>query len=118
MIRLRDKEIEKLSKILQLPGYAIEKMASLSLINEAIAINMLIEMEYKKLKQTRKYKVRHIFQALMDEYQVSKNKVEAAVYNKRKRTYACTQCGRRIPKSESTRNGGLCDMCVSKSIKL
>ena len=51
MIRLRDKEIEKLSKLLQLPGYAIEKLASLSLINEAVAIDMLVAEEWKALRR-------------------------------------------------------------------
>lgn len=47
MIRLRNKEIEKLAALLQLPQFAVEKMASLGLINEAIAIDM-------QLRQTQK----------------------------------------------------------------
>ena len=40
MIKLRNKDIEKLSTILQIPQYAIEKMAVMNLIHEAIAIDI------------------------------------------------------------------------------
>lgn len=118
MIRLREKDIEKLAIILQLPQYTIEKMAAMNLINDSLAVDMLMIYDWKKLKNTKKYTVKQILQAIMDEYQVSKTKVQAAVYGKRKRTYSCQQCGKRITKSESTRNSGICDACVSKSIEL
>lgn len=118
MIRLREKDIEKLSIILQLPQFAVEKMAAMNLINDALAVDMLVIYDWKRLKKNKKYTVKQILQALMDEYQVSRTKVQAAVYGKRKHTYSCQQCGKRITKSESVRNDGLCDMCVSKSIEL
>ena len=118
MIRLREKDIEKLSIILELPQYAVEKMAAMNLIYDALAVDLLMVYDWKKLKRSKKYTVKQILQALMDEYQVSKTKVQAAVYGKRKRTYSCQQCGKRITKSESDRNEGLCDLCVSKSIEL
>ena len=82
------------------------------------ALFMVKEKKEIKIKNTKKYTVKQILQAIMDEYQVSKTKVQAAVYGKRKRTYSCQQCGKRITKSESTRNSGICDACVSKSIEL
>lgn len=118
MIRLREKDIEKLSIILELPQYAIEKMAAMNMINDALAVDMLVVYDWKKLKRDKKYTVKQILQALMDEYQVSKTKVQAAVYGKRKRTYSCQLCGKRITKSESVRNEGICDACVSKTIEL
>lgn len=118
MIRLREKDIEKLSIILQLPQYTIEKMAAMNLINDSLAVDMLMVYDWKKLRSSKRYTVKQILQAIMDEYQVSKTKVQAAVYGKRKRTYSCQQCGKRILKSESVRNSGICDACVSKSIEL
>lgn len=118
MIRLREKEIEKLSIILQLPQHNLEKVASMGLINEPVAIDMLVVYDWKKLKRDGKYTVKQIIQALMDEYQISRSKVQSAVYGKRKHTYSCQKCGKRITKSESVRNNGICDMCVSKSIQL
>lgn len=72
MIRLREKDIEKLSIILQLPQYTIEKMAAMNLINDSLAVDMLMVYDWKKLKNTKKYTVKQILQAIMDEYQVSK----------------------------------------------
>lgn len=118
MIKLRNKDTEKLSTILQIPQYAVEKMAAMNLIHEAIAIDMLIVHDWRKLKRHGQYTVKQILQAVMSEYQVSKSKVQAAVYGKRKHTYSCLQCGKRIVKSESERNDGLCDDCISKSIEL
>jgi formylmethanofuran dehydrogenase subunit E len=118
MIKLRKKDKEKLSTILQLPQYDIEKMAAMNLIHEAIAIDMLIVHDWRKLKRSGHYTVKQILQAIMNEYQVSKSKVQAAIYGKRKHTYSCTNCGKRILKAESERNDGLCDTCVSKTIEL
>lgn len=42
MIRLREKDIEKLSIILELPQYAVEKMAAMNLIYDALAVDMLM----------------------------------------------------------------------------
>lgn len=118
MIKLREKEIEKLSIILQIPLFNVEKMASMGLIYEPNAIDLLVVHDWKKLKRDNKYTVKQIIQALMDEYQISRTKVQSAVYGKRKHTYSCNQCGKRITKSESVRNNGICDKCVSKTIEL
>ena len=47
MIRLREKDIEKLSIILQLPQYTIEKMAAMNLINDSLAVDMLMVYDWK-----------------------------------------------------------------------
>lgn len=116
MIRLRDKDIEKLAIILDLPKFAIEKMAAMNLVHEGIAVDTLIAYDWKRLKKNKRYRVRQIIQALANEYQVSKTKVEAAMYNKRKCIYSCQQCGKRITKAASVKNNGLCEECVVKSI--
>ena len=118
MIKLREKDIEKLAILLELPQYAVEKMATMQLIDEKAAVNRLIAYDWKKLKARRKFSTRHIVQALEDEYQVGKGKVLGAVYEKRKCVYSCVKCGKRITKAESLRNKGICDRCVSKSIVL
>ena len=118
MIRLREKELEKLANVLQIPYTAVEKMASMNLINDGLAIDLLIINDWRALRRGNKYSVKQILPALINEYQVSRSKIESAVYGKRKRIFSCTQCGRRISKSESIRNEGLCDMCVSQTIKL
>lgn len=118
MIKLREKDLQKLSEILQIPYISLEKMSSMNLINDGLAVDQLILHDWRALKRSKKYSTKQVMTALVNEYQVSKSKIESAVYSKRKRIFSCTQCGRRISKSEFIRNEGLCDMCISQSIKL
>lgn len=118
MIKLRDKDIEKLSGILQIPSYAIEKMSSMNLINDGLAIDMLITHDWKSVKRGRKYRSTLIIAALANEYQVSETKVKTAIYGKRKHIYSCSRCGRRVKKGEYVRNDTLCDACVTQTIEL
>lgn len=118
MIRLRQKEIDKLSIISQIPQHDIAKLFSMGLIDEPIAIDLLVAYDWKKLKQKKIYTVKQITQALMEEYDISRSKVQYAAYGKKKHTYSCTKCGRRILKSESLRNEGVCDRCISMSIQI
>lgn len=118
MIKLRDKDIEKLSGILQIPSYAVEKMSSMNLINDGLAVDMLIVHDWKSVRRSRKHRSTLIIAALANEYQVSETKVKTAVYGKRKNVYSCDSCGRRIArKAEYIRNNGLCDVCVTKTIE-
>ena len=84
MIKLRAKDLEKLSEILQIPYFILEKMASMNMINDALAVDTLILHDWRALKRSKKYSVRQIVPALVKEYQVSKSKVESAIYNERK----------------------------------
>lgn len=80
MIRLRQKEIDKLSIITQLPQHDIEKMLAMGLVNEPIAIDLLVVYDWKRLKKEKKYTVKQITQALMNEYDISRTKVQSAAY--------------------------------------
>ena len=52
MIKLREKDLEKLSDILQIPYAAIEKMSVMNLINDGLAIDLLIIHDWKTLKRS------------------------------------------------------------------
>lgn len=120
MIRLRPKDIEKIATILQIPQFAVEKMAGMNLIQENHAVDLLIVNDWKRMKRNNRnrYPLKFLIKALEREYQVSDTKVEAAIYNKRKSIYICRECGKRITKTESVRNDGVCDDCVIDSIEV
>lgn len=116
--KLREKDIEKLSVILQYPTEMVKKLESMNMLDTMEARNLLILTDWKALKRARKYKTFQIIEALVNEYQVSKSKVESIIYAKKKSQYWCSKCQKRIPKGEFQRNDGLCDRCVVQSIKL
>lgn len=118
MIKLRDKDIEKLSAITKLPSSSLALLSSMGLLDSANTTNLLILHDWKTLKKTKKYTVKQIIQALMEEYGASRSKVQSAIYLKKQKMYYCGTCGKRISKGEHLRNEGICDLCVSKTIQL
>jgi len=117
MIKLRNKDIDKLAEIINFPSVQIHQLIAMKLIDQREAINLLIKTFYKKLK-TEKYATRHIIAAIMDEYSVSRAKVQSIIYNKRQNEYHCQKCGKKIIQSEYVRNNKICDSCVAKDIHL
>lgn len=116
--KLRDKDINKLSGILQYPTEMIQKIVSMNLLDTIEARNLLILTDWRTLKRSKKYKTFQIIEALVNEYQVSSSKVESIIYAKKQSQYWCKQCQKRIPKGEFQRNNGICDKCVIQSIEL
>lgn len=117
-IRLREKDVNKLSTILQYPTEALQELAAKNLLDDTEVRNLLILSDWRQLKRSKKYTTSQITDALINEYQVSKSKVESIIYSKKKSQYWCKECEKRIPKSEHLRNNGICDKCVALSIKL
>ena len=117
-IRLREKDINKLSNITQQSAETLQKLESMNLIDVTEARNLLILTDWRALKKGKKYTTAQIVGALVEEHQVSKSKVDSIIYAKKKSQYWCEQCEKRIPKGIYQRNNGLCDKCVIKSIEL
>jgi formylmethanofuran dehydrogenase subunit E len=117
-IRLREKDINKLATVLQYPAEMLQELAAKNLLDDTEVRNLLILSDWRQLKKSKKYTTAQIVEALINEYQVSKSKVEFIIYAKKKSQYWCKECEKRIPRSEYQRNGGICDRCVALSIKL
>lgn len=119
-IKLRDKDLNKLSGITQISVETLKKLESMNLLDEIEVRNLLILTDWRKLKlkQDKKYTTAQIVGAIVNEYQVSTSKVENIIYEKKKSMYWCKLCEKRISKGEYQRNDGVCDKCVTQSIKL
>jgi predicted RNA-binding Zn-ribbon protein involved in translation (DUF1610 family) len=117
-VRLRSKDFDKLSDILQLPAEMLQKLEAMSLLNIPECRNLLILTDWRLLKKNKEYTTFQIVEALSGEYQISESTVEKIIYAKKKSQYWCEKCGKRISKSESLRNDGICDKCIVKSIKI
>jgi transcription initiation factor IIE alpha subunit len=116
MITLREKEINKLAAMLQLPEDQLERLHSMRLLDESKAIDILVRYEYARLKRTELYNVKQITEALMREYDISRGKVQNAIYNKRKGKYFCRICGRAISNHRHLNYDDVCKSCVTNSI--
>jgi hypothetical protein len=117
-IRLREKDIQKISVLLKLPIDILQELNAKKLLDDTEVRDLLILSDWKKIRKRKNFTASQITEALMNEYQVSKSKIENIIYIKKKAQHYCTQCQKRIPKSEYKRNNGFCDRCIALSIKL
>lgn len=118
MIRLRPKDIERLSHLTGIAESDLQKLVSMNLIAHGYAIDQLIRYSYKQLKAAKRYTPAQMTEALMREYGASKSKVQNAMYGKKAKLHYCTECMKRISALMYKRNGGLCDSCLSKRITI
>lgn len=118
MIQLTEKEFVKLSDITGIPHHDIQKLYVMGILNEAVTLDHLIKYDFDTIRHQDKYRPGQIITRLADYYAVSKNKVKQAAYRKEHQRHFCEQCGKKIKASEFTRNNGLCDNCVAKSIEV
>lgn len=118
LIRLREKDIYKLSEITNCPPETLQQMSEMNLLDVSEVRNKLILNDWRKLKRSKTYKSFQIIEAIATEYQVSSSKVEFVIYAKKRLLHYCEKCGKRISKVESIRNSGICDGCTVKSIRL
>ncbi len=66
MIRLREKDIEKLSAITGVSVYDIEKLSAVGVIDHSGAVDLLIASDWKRLKG--RYTTWQLTKAMMEEY--------------------------------------------------
>ena len=117
MIRLQEKEIEKLSAITDITPVQVTKLIALGIIDENRCLDALLVYDYRRLKRRGEYKVAQIFEALMERYKVSKWRVEKAVYYKTPKKKYCKACQKEISGREYARGNGKCDKCVADEIE-
>ncbi|MDE6156844.1 MAG: hypothetical protein K2F78_01730 [Muribaculaceae bacterium] len=117
MKRLTEKDLQKFSTISGVSMIELLKLQGLGALDEKRIIDYLIRHDYKHIQRGGKYTHNQIREAIMLEYQISKTKVDAAIYEIRKKEYVCPQCGSIVSsKTTLSRNGGVCEKCVIKSI--
>ena len=117
-IKLSEAEFQKLAEETGVSQYDIEKLYSMGLIRDNKVLDFLIRHDFFKVKRSDKYRTSQIVTRIAMFYHVAETRVYNAIYNKRMSRYYCKECGKLIRKSEFTRNEGLCDNCVAKSIGL
>jgi len=118
MIRLRQKDIERLAIITGGEVDYLTKLVSMGYIDHNRVLDGLIKHSYKKLKTAKCYTPGQIIEALMREYGASRSKVQSAIYNKRSNEHFCSECMKKISASVYKRNNGLCDSCFAKHIQI
>jgi hypothetical protein len=109
---------QKLADITNVPLSCIESLRDCGVLNEKEARDKLIRSDYWALVKTKKFTHNQILEKLSGIYDVDKQKVQKVVKVKPKKIYHCKICGSQMRKSDYIRNDGICDRCISKSIKI
>lgn len=118
MIRLRDKDIKRLARILDVSEDTITKMAAMELIDYNRAVDLLIKYSWRQLYRKDWLKRGEKYQAIALEYNCSTTKVANAVKNKRRAEYYCVECSKKITKKQYQDHDGLCSDCVIKHTQI
>lgn len=116
MIRLREKDIERLANFTGVSEADLTKLVSMNLIDHGYAIDRLIQYSYRNLKALKRYTPGQMIKAMMLEYNVSDSKVKNAIYGKKAREHYCSECMKKISATVYRRNNGLCDSCFARHI--
>lgn len=118
MIQLTEKEFVKLSEITGVSHHDLQKLYVMGILNETVTLDHLIKYDFDTIRRKDKYRPGQIITRLADYYTVSKSKIMGAAYRKGHQRHFCQQCGKKVKAAEFTRNNGLCDDCVAKSIEV
>ena len=119
IFKLTDKHLKKLAIITDLPLEKVSELSSMGLINSSRALALMMKYDWKLLmKQANTMPSSIRIRAIMDEYNVSENRVKEAVYSGRVVEFFCRECGKKILMGDYTKYHGLCEDCAVKSIKI
>jgi len=118
MIRLRDKDIKRLARMVDLPEETITKMAAMELLDYNRAVDLLIKYSWRQLYRKDWLKKKDKVAALALEYNCSEGKVKKAILSARNKQLYCSQCAAPITKKMFNENNGLCAKCHIKSIQI
>ena len=117
---LSEKELGKLSTILEIPVEKLEKLYRAGALNTSGIRGMLIKSDYERLtKEYKQYSKTQIISAIQKEYGISRSMVEMLIYNKQINPICkCSVCGKEITRYKFSKNKGICDECLIPQIPL
>lgn len=119
MKSLTEKELNKISRLLDMGVDELKRLCKLGVVNVPSARNLIIKNDYQVNLSTGKYTKTSIIQALMIEYSSSRAKIESVIYEKgTNKREECKICGSEMSRYKYHKSDGICDDCVAKSIKL
>lgn len=110
--------MQKLAVITGVDLKVISEFAAMNLFSHSRVLEFLVKHDWKILSRTKSYTSEHKLQALANEYNYSTSRIKDIVWSRPKISYFCTYCGQEISEVKSRHNGGLCDKCVVKQIKI
>lgn len=113
-----DDEYNKLSALTGIPAFNLQKIDALGLLDNEVAVRMVLEQEYRNQRKTNKVLPKLIIQAIANKYGLPTYKVRRYLFARECPIYYCAKCHKQITRLEYKRNEGLCDSCVVDSINL
>lgn len=113
-----ENEYAKLSIVTGFPVVDLQKLDSMGLLVNEVAVKLVFEYEYKQQKKATKALPRLIIQAIANKYGLPVSKVRRFLFYREHPIFYCTKCQQEISRLEKKRNEGLCDKCMAESIIL
>lgn len=113
-----DDEYNKLSMLTGITVVDIQKLDALGLLENKVAVRMVLEHEYRTHKKLSKTTPRNIIQAIANKYGLSVKKVRSILFIRERPIYYCSKCRKEISNLERKRNDGICDQCVVDNFTL
>lgn len=117
---LNEKELNKLSGIVNVPEVYIKQILDRNLLDLPAIRSLLIKKDYKRVcNENPQYSKAQIVQAIAIEYEVSVGFVHTLVYNKVTHPIKkCKVCGAEMTNYKFTKNRGICDNCAIPNIEV
>ena len=116
--RLRTKDINKLSGILNISATTLEEMASIGMLNAKGVRDLLIYHDWFRLRKNSKYTPANIYSVLSREDGVTKNTLSIIINSREVKTYTCHCCNKKISKHIHDKYDGLCKQCAVDNLQI
>ncbi len=113
-----DEEYIKLSEVTGVPLLDIQKLDAMGLLDNKVAVKMVLEYEYKHQRKTNKVLPKLIIQAIANKYGMTTERVKRYLFARERPVFYCSRCQRETSPTEYKRNGGLCDKCIVETLTL
>lgn len=111
-------EYIKLSNVTGVSLMDLQKLDSLGLLVNKLAVRMVFDYEYRLQRKITKALPKLIIRAIANKYGLDVREVKQYLFARANPVFYCCRCNKEITKLENKRNGGLCDQCVINDIKL
>lgn len=116
--KFTEDEYIKLSNVTGISVMDLQKLDSLGLLVNKLAVRMVFDYEYRLQRKHTKALPKLIIQAIANKYGIDVNHVRQYLFARANPVFYCCRCNKEITKLENKRNRGLCDKCVIDDIKL
>lgn len=113
-----DLYLQKVADTTGIPVEYVTAMRDNGMMNQQRTREILIRHDYHTLTRTKKFSNAQIITKLAVLYDTKEATIRKAIKIPPKHIFYCSKCGKQMSKLTYQLNDGICDRCISKSIKI